>query len=196
MIKVGEHITIDFLGVKKDYSPEFYEKVIYKIAKAAKVEILNVASHKFEPQGFTLVALLSESHFSFHTFPERGVISFDFFTCGKVNPKVALKILRNEIDHKRVVTNAFDRSSIGLYDDIYSTPGQKKFYVVKDVLEKFTSKVGQYVEKYGKYYLTNWKELGNRPALQFYNEAITTAPESEAAREAERKVAELRKGNE
>jgi len=34
MIKVGEHITIDFLGVKKDYSPEFYEKVIYKIAKA------------------------------------------------------------------------------------------------------------------------------------------------------------------
>ena len=136
MIKVGEHITIDFLGVKKDYSPEFYEKVIYKIAKAAKVEILNVASHKFEPQGFTLVALLAESHFSFHTFPERGVISFDFFTCGKVNPKVALKILRNEIDHERVVTNAFDRSSIGLYDDIYSTPGQKKFYVVKDVLEK------------------------------------------------------------
>ena len=31
MIKVGEHITLDFLGVKKDYSPEFYEKVIYKI---------------------------------------------------------------------------------------------------------------------------------------------------------------------
>ena len=54
MIKEGEHITLDFLGVKKDYSPEFYEKVIYKIAKAAKVEILNVSSHRFEPQGFTL----------------------------------------------------------------------------------------------------------------------------------------------
>ena len=93
MIKVGEHITLDFLGVKKDYPQSFYEKVIYKIAKAAKVEILNVCSHKFEPQGFTLVALLSESHFSFHTFPERGVISFDFFTCGKVHPKIALKIL-------------------------------------------------------------------------------------------------------
>ena len=79
MIKVGEHITLDFLGVKNNYAPSFYEKIIYKIAKAAKVEILNVSSHKFEPQGFTLVALLSESHFSFHTFPERGVISFDFF---------------------------------------------------------------------------------------------------------------------
>ena len=94
MIKVGEHITIDFLGVKKDYAPSFYEKVIYKIAKSAKVQILNVNSHKFEPQGFTLVALLAESHMSFHTFPEKEVISFDFFTSGKVNPKIALKILR------------------------------------------------------------------------------------------------------
>ena len=155
MIKVGEHITIDFLGVKKDYSPSFYEKVIYKIAKAAKVEILNVSTHKFEPQGFTLVALLAESHFSFHTFPERGVISFDFFTCGKVHPKIALKILKKEIQHERVVTNSFDRSSVGLYDDIYSTPGQKKFYVVNDVLETFTSKVGQFVE------IMKLEEFGN-----------------------------------
>ena len=37
MIKVGEHITIDFLGVKKDYSPEFLRKKLFiKIAKAAK----------------------------------------------------------------------------------------------------------------------------------------------------------------
>ena len=31
MIKVGEHITLDFLGVKKDYPKSFYEKIIYKI---------------------------------------------------------------------------------------------------------------------------------------------------------------------
>ena len=155
MIKVGEHIILDFLGVKKDYAPSFYEKIIYKIAKAAKVEILNVSTHKFEPQGFTLVALLSESHFSFHTFPERGVISFDFFTCGKVHPKIALKILKKEIQHDRVVTKSFDRSNVSLYDDIYSTPGQKKYYVVNDVLESFTSKVGQFVE------VMNLEEFGN-----------------------------------
>ena len=47
MIKVCEHITIDFLGVKKDYTPDFYEKVIYKIAKAAKVTILNISKYKY-----------------------------------------------------------------------------------------------------------------------------------------------------
>ena len=92
MTKVGEHITLDFIGVKKDYSQKFYEKIIYKIAKLAKVEILGINSHKFEPQGFTTVALLAESHMSFHTFPEKGIVSFDFFTCGKVHPKIALDL--------------------------------------------------------------------------------------------------------
>ena len=72
-------------------------KVIYKIAKKAKIEVLNISEKVFKPQGYTCLALLAESHMSFHTFPEKGVISFDFFTCGKVNQKVALKILRKEI---------------------------------------------------------------------------------------------------
>ena len=33
MLKVGEHITIDFLGVKKDYAPSFYEKIIYTLCQ-------------------------------------------------------------------------------------------------------------------------------------------------------------------
>ena len=88
MVKVGVHITLDILGTTEEYSQSFYEKLIYKIAKAAKVEVLNISRHKFEPQGFTMVALLAESHMSFHTFPEKKVISFDFFTCGKTSPLV------------------------------------------------------------------------------------------------------------
>ena len=154
MVKVGEHITLDILGVKKELAPSFYEKIIYKIAKAAKVEVLNISQHTFEPQGFTIVALLAESHMSFHTFPEKEVISFDFFTCGKKTPSVALDIIKKEIVHKRIVVKNFDRDNIAFYDDIYSTPGQKKFYVVNDTLEDFTSKVGQHIE------ILNLEEFG------------------------------------
>ena len=142
MVKVGEHITLDILGATKDYTAAFYEKIVYKIAKAAKVEILNINQHKFQPQGFTLVALLAESHMSFHTFPEKDVISFDFFTCGKISPTAALDILKGEIKHERAVVRSFDRSNKGQYEDIYSTPGHQKFYIVNDVLENFVSKVG------------------------------------------------------
>ena len=120
MTKVGEHITIDILGTKGEKDPSFFEKIVYKIAKKAKVTVLDISKHTFEPQGFTLVALLAESHISFHTFPEKGIISFDFFTCGKVNPSVAVKIIKKEIEHTRIIKKEFNRDTISLYHDIYS----------------------------------------------------------------------------
>ena len=146
MTKVGEHITLDIIGTNKEYEPKFFEKIVYKIAKKAKVTVLNISKYKFEPQGFTLVALLAESHISFHTFPEKGIISFDFFTCGKVNPNVSIDILKKEIKHKRIVKKEFNRDTVEYYDDIYSSPGLKKFYIVNNVLENFTSKMGQHIE--------------------------------------------------
>ncbi len=146
MTKVGEHITLDIIGTKKEYDPSFYEKLVYKIAKKAKVTVLEISKYKFKPQGFTLVALLAESHISFHTFPENGIISFDFFTCGKVSPSIAIDIIKKEIEHKRIVKKEFNRDTIALYHDIYSSPGLQKSYVVKNVLEDFTSKVGQHIE--------------------------------------------------
>jgi len=146
MTKVGEHITLDIIGTKKEYDSSFYEKLVYKIAKKAKVTVLEISKYKFKPQGFTLVALLAESHMSFHTFPENNIISFDFFTCGKVSPSAAIDIIKKEIEHKRIVKKEFNRDTIGLYHDIYSSPGLKKSYVVKNILEDFTSKVGQHIE--------------------------------------------------
>ena len=146
MTKVGEHITLDIIGTTQEYKPAFFEKIVYKIAKKAKVAILEISKHKFEPQGFTLIALLAESHMSFHTFPENNIISFDFFTCGKVSPAVAVDIIKKEIKHKRIVKKEFNRDTISLYHDIYSSAGLKKSYVVNNVLEDFTSKVGQHIE--------------------------------------------------
>ena len=146
MIKVGEHITLDIIGTDKEYDPSVYEKVINKIAKAADVTILNISKYKFEPQGFTILALLAESHISFHTFPEKGIISFDFFTCGKISPSVAIDIIKNEFEHKRIVKKEFNRDTRSLYHDIYSSPGLQKSYVVNEVLEDFKSKVGQHIE--------------------------------------------------
>jgi len=146
MIKVGEHVTLDIVGNTEDYGAEFYEKIIHKIAKLAKVSILNISKFKFEPQGFTILALLAESHISFHTFPEKGVISFDFFTCGKVAPSIAMNIIREEIPHKHIIKKEFNRDTIDLYHDNYSSPGLKKSYVVNKVYENFKSKVGQHIE--------------------------------------------------
>ena len=112
MTKVGEHITLDIIGTTKEYDPSIFEKVINDIAKAAEVTILNISKYKFEPQGFTILALLAESHMSFHTFPENGMISFDFFTCGKVNPSIAVEIIKKEFEYKRIVKKEEEKEEI------------------------------------------------------------------------------------
>ena len=146
MTKVGEHITLDIIGTTKEYDPSVFEKVIHDIAKAAKVTILNISKYKFEPQGFTILALLAESHISFHTFPEKGIISFDFFTCAKISPSVALDVIRDEIEYSQIIKKEFNRDTVDLYHDNYSSPGLKKSYVVNNVFENFKSKVGQHIE--------------------------------------------------
>jgi S-adenosylmethionine decarboxylase len=43
--------------------------------------ILGEVDHDFHPQGCSFIFLLSESHLSVHTFPERNHLSFDLYTC-------------------------------------------------------------------------------------------------------------------
>ena len=128
MEKVGEHITLDIVGTKKEYTPEFYEKLVYKIAKAAKVTVLKISKYKFEPQGFTLVALLAESHISFHTFPEKEIVSFDFFTCGKVSPKVSLDIIKEEMEHTNIIIKEFNKYLFFVTNEIFYFFQTKNYY--------------------------------------------------------------------
>lgn len=171
MNKVGEHIILDFLGVYENHPAEFYEKIFKKIAKAAKVEIVNITKHVFTPQGVTLLCLLKESHMSFHTFPEKGIVSFDFFTCGTVSPKVSLDVLKNELPHTSVIKKDFERDTIHHYKDIYSTDGIKKFYMVEEIIRNFKSKAGQHIE------ILKLREFGN--AL-FIDGEIQVAEKDEA----------------
>ena len=53
MTKVGEHVTFDIIGTQKEYDPKFYEKLVYKIAKKAKVVVL-----KFQNINLNLKVLL------------------------------------------------------------------------------------------------------------------------------------------
>jgi S-adenosylmethionine decarboxylase len=45
------------------------------------LHVVGSAQHFFEPQGFTVVMLLAESHFSVHTFPELNEAYVDIFCC-------------------------------------------------------------------------------------------------------------------
>ena len=65
-----------------------------RASKLANATVLNLISNKFEPQGVTAIALLSESHISIHTWPESNYSAIDIFTCGQnMMPELASKYL-------------------------------------------------------------------------------------------------------
>ena len=46
------------------------------------MHLLSVDMHQLEPQGVSVVAAISESHLTIHTWPEHGTALIDLFTCG------------------------------------------------------------------------------------------------------------------
>jgi S-adenosylmethionine decarboxylase len=80
----GKHMICDFKEIKNSdllNNCEELNLLLKKICSNHDFQILNENIHKFEPIGFSILYLLSESHLSIHTFPEKNHISFDIYTC-------------------------------------------------------------------------------------------------------------------
>lgn len=80
----GKHMICDIKEIKNKIllnDLEHIKEHLDHICNHYEFSILGKLEHKFEPQGFTVIYLLSESHISIHTFPERDYLAFDLYTC-------------------------------------------------------------------------------------------------------------------
>jgi len=92
----GRHVAVDTWGVAFDKlnNAEWLQSQLVEAAEASGACVLSVQSKQFEPQGATVLVLLSESPLSIHTYPEKGLPGFDCYTCGEtVDPQVAIGYL-------------------------------------------------------------------------------------------------------
>ena len=61
---------------------EFISTSLRQAVEHANATLLEEVKYEFTPQGITAVCLLSESHISIHTWPEKRYAAVDIFTCG------------------------------------------------------------------------------------------------------------------
>lgn len=104
MNALGKHGIVEFYDCdfKVLDDEELFLEAFKKAVKEANMTLLNLSSHKFEPQGLTMLALLSESHMSAHTYPELGYVAIDVFTCGdEGDPEKAINVLKDMLKPKR-----------------------------------------------------------------------------------------------
>jgi S-adenosylmethionine decarboxylase len=110
-IKLGKHCFTEAYGCdhKLLNDEEFLKEQIIAAINKTELTLLEISSHKFSPQGITIVALLSESHISIHTWPENGSAALDVFTCGETNPEIAMLHMILALGSKNHNTKCIER---------------------------------------------------------------------------------------
>ena len=86
------------------------EQAMIDAVKAAGATLLHIHLHTFgDGGGVSGVAVLSESHISVHTWPEREFAAFDIFMCGDARPEAAAKALQAALTPDRIVIGKHKR---------------------------------------------------------------------------------------
>ena len=78
---MGDHFLLNLYGcdVEKLNNEKFIVEMFEQAVVEGKMTLLNLMTHKFEPQGITAVALLAESHISIHTLARARILC-----CGRL----------------------------------------------------------------------------------------------------------------
>ena len=104
---------MDLYGCDKQLLDNYdaLRELIETALRMSNATILRIIGEKFEPQGVTLLALLSESHCSIHTWPEIGYAAIDLYTCGNTtNSHKASEFLKYKLKAKKVNEKELIRS--------------------------------------------------------------------------------------
>lgn len=63
--------------------PANIKSLFDKTLKECGFNVLGFMEHHFDPQGYTSIWLLAESHFAVHTFPEHGKSYIELSSCNE-----------------------------------------------------------------------------------------------------------------
>jgi S-adenosylmethionine decarboxylase proenzyme len=115
-ISAGKHMICDFKNIQNEllHDKTKLQDLCREICSTNNFTILGELEHTFLPQGFSFIFLLSESHLSIHTFPEKQYLSFDLYTCRQYeNNHIYMKIyerLNEELNASNSEYKIIDRN--------------------------------------------------------------------------------------
>ena len=110
---VGEHLILNVYDVAdvallKDL--EVGLPYLENIVKELQLTVVSRTGYQFQPIGYTYAFVLSESHFTIHTYPEFRSCYIDIFCCNKdFDSHKAVNYIKKLFDTSRVTYNILKR---------------------------------------------------------------------------------------
>jgi len=83
-VSTGKHMICDLRNIRNTDRLESIaslQSFLDSLCKKYDFTILGKLNHQFCPQGSSVLYMLSESHISIHTFPEKQYLALDIYTC-------------------------------------------------------------------------------------------------------------------
>ncbi|MBC7539962.1 MAG: S-adenosylmethionine decarboxylase [Bacteriovorax sp.] len=111
----SQHLIFDAVS-ERDFTESDIE-AIKKIIET-NLTVIKKVEHKFTPQGETIVFILSESHFTIHTYPENRYLSMDIYVCNlETNLEKIMEEIKAVIPFEKIDSRILQRGKIGHRED-------------------------------------------------------------------------------
>ncbi len=113
--RFGEcHVLAQLSGIDRALADDTarLRSILSTALAGAGATVCGMLDQRFTPYGVTVVALLSESHASIHSYPERGAMFVDVFTCGdSADAEYAVQLLCEELAASDAMVQVIFRGS-------------------------------------------------------------------------------------
>ncbi len=132
----GCHVLAEFTGVDPALADDTVRlrSALDSALTAAGATVCAMVDKRFEPHGVTVLAMLAESHASIHSYPERGSMFVDVFTCGdSADAEQAVELMSKELGASDVsIRTVFRGSAREIIEPI--APGMTRNWQLSEVL--------------------------------------------------------------
>jgi S-adenosylmethionine decarboxylase len=112
MNALGKHYIIEYYGCDPNLIShrDSVESILLEAARIAKAHIVMYDFHNFSPYGVSGMIIISESHFSIHTWPEHNYCAVDIFTCSEtMNEKAAIDYMQKSFGSSNIKVVQLER---------------------------------------------------------------------------------------
>lgn len=92
---LGRHLIVELFGCSPEAlsNETLIRGILLQAADKMGSTVVGNQFHSFSGGGVTGVVIIAESHISIHTWPEKGYAALDIFTCGRLDPWLAYRVI-------------------------------------------------------------------------------------------------------
>ena len=115
----GKHLICNFKQIENKEllnSIDHLKNMCKTICKTHDFSVLQECEHVFSPIGCTFLFLLSESHISIHTFPEKAHMSLDIYTCRQYKDN---QVYNSIFNYLKTMLDAANNSTCNIIDRFF-----------------------------------------------------------------------------